>query len=131
MSESLRPTKQQIRILSLLYRCSCPLPLFFFADKHGVSVDDVRALISDEFSMCVNVDLHEEIIPHDYGNATLELTRYGTALIEQILAEKSARRVNTRHFWISLVVGVFAGWLLSSLGTPKDALQSLARFFGV
>ena len=122
MSESFIPTNQQKRILKLIYRRDRTYS--YLARKLRVSVGKIRLLTGGKM-----VDFLHVSIPEDqsagYGPCVVSIKSAGQAYIEQVMDEDRMRRKDTRHFWIGIFLGGLLGWLLTSLGTPKDLLHLL------
>lgn len=118
-------TKDQIQILKLLYKHDRTFGEL--SKKLHVSVDEIRRLCGGK--MVHYLTARESGSYPDYSGFQCKLTDEGMAFVESVIDNEKTRRMETRHFWISILLGGFLGWLLSGIGSPKDLIETLSSFF--
>lgn len=129
MSDECRLSKRQIAVLFRLYDAQAETEGKFLP----VLVADLAAQFGESYADFVNwLDL--EPMPRyvttmrlftDPDHYSVMISECGAAFVEHLLDDRRRRRRDTLRF----ILGLFSGWLLSGLGTPKDVFQLLAGLF--
>ena len=125
MSDSDLLEKKQIQILKLLYKRDRTFGEL--SRKLHVPVDEIRFLCGR--NMVRYLTARQSGTYPDYSGFRCTLTHDGKAFVESVIDKEETRRMETRHFWISILLGGFLGWLLSGIGSPKDLIETLSAFF--
>lgn len=123
MSDSFRPTKQQIRIMEKLY--DHDMTASELAKSLKVTPDRIMFLITSGLSPdYVNYSLPREV-GSDCFPDDVSLQLPGVSYVESVRSERHARRWANAQFWI----GLFVGWFLSGFAGPKDLFEFFANLF--
>ena len=129
MPDECRLSKRQIAILFRLYDAQTEISGKF----HPVLVADLAAQFGETYTDFANL-LDLKPMPRyvttsrlftDPDNYSVVISECGAAFVEHILDDRRQRRRETLRF----IIGLFSGWILSSLGTPKDVFRFLSQLF--
>ena len=129
MTDDCRLSRRQIEILFRLYDSQTEIKGKF----QPVLVAELAAQFGETYEDFANY-LDLEPMPRyvtfmrlftDPDNYSVLISECGAAFVEHILDDRRQRRRDTLRF----IIGLFSGWILSSLGTPKDVFHLLAGLF--